>query len=75
MVLGISKAEHKAKGRRASQPSVEKNRKSLTSTAMDVIDDDMPFDENEPLYCVCHKPQYGTMVQCDREDVSNIECF
>lgn len=69
--LGISKAEQKAKGRRASQPIVGKHSKSTSSTTMDVIDDDMPFDENEPLYCLCRKPQYGTMVQCDREDVSH----
>ena len=45
-------------------------KKGTKRQSPNVIDDDMPIDENEPRYCVCNNVSYGNMVACDNRDVS-----
>lgn len=32
-----------------------------------IIDSDMPVDPNEPVYCICQRVSFGSMVACDNE--------
>jgi inhibitor of growth protein 4 len=48
-------------------------RSSIVSVASEP-DVEFPFDPNEPTYCVCLRPSFGQMIQCDNDDCS-IEWF
>lgn len=36
----------------------------------DVDDEGNPIDPNEPRYCICNRVSFGTMIQCESQDVS-----
>lgn len=39
---------------------------------VEIDDDGNVIDPDEPRYCLCNRVSFGTMIQCDNVDVSNI---
>lgn len=63
--------------------AVKRKRRKTKGTSMteepDMSEDDEPepekeIDENEPLYCLCNKTSFGSMVECEN-DACSIEWF
>jgi hypothetical protein len=36
----------------------------------EVDDEGFPIDPDEPRYCLCEQVSFGTMIQCENNDVS-----
>ena len=43
-------------------------KKKMKRNKQGLLKEKWDFDPNEPVYCYCVKPSFGTMVRCDNDE-------